>query len=158
MTRAAFLAAVHELAARLGNELYDLVEEESERVRNAALEIALGQLGTTPAPRTRRARKARMTSTGETSADATPRPRKQQRCSRCDSTDHNVRRCDQPEASAEPVAEAAKPSHPPPTEARPLRRHRGLRCGSSRGRASTNHHRAGPWRVTAARSCSRSLN
>lgn len=59
---------------------------------------------------------------------------------------------------AEVAQSERRPPRPPPfTEARPLRGHRGLRCGSSRG-AGSNRQRGGLWRVIGARSCSRSLN
>lgn len=155
MTRAAFLREVRELATELGNELYDLVAKESERVRAAALEIATNRLRvdleksdaheeTRPdavdAKRARGAadraalhqgrRKSGRTRAGDGSAGGGEpghddragdfsgpgrRPRKQQRCSKCHSPEHNARRCDQEAVDdQDPAVEAPIVANPPP--------------------------------------------
>jgi len=147
VNRTSFLAAVHELAEQLGSRLYALVEKQSERARAAALEIAKGKLRAELQPDDKAA---------PVETAPPPRKRRQQRCSKCQSTEHNARGCDEnadDESRAEAAAQAPVVVTPPLTEARPLRQHRIRRCDSSRG-ASTNLHRAGRSRVTAARNCS----
>lgn len=82
MKREDFMARVHELAELLGGRLYTLVAKQSEAVRATALHEAkermLAELGDDQVAPERRGSKKR----------------KQQRCSKCQSTEHNARRCD----------------------------------------------------------------
>src|ERR1044071_6938577 len=80
MTRADFLSAVHELADKLGAELWRVIERQTGAARATAMEVATAQLHAQIAG-------------DDGVANGAPRKRAPRRCSGCEQLGHDVRKC-----------------------------------------------------------------
>lgn len=113
MNREHFMAQVRELADQLGDRLYALVAKQGNAIRESALRDARDRLRAELGGEQVEVERPRRTQRADRKV------RKQQRCSKCQSTEHNARRCDkEPEDEAEADEETPTPEvsvEPPPT-------------------------------------------